>query len=161
MRRIVLLPVLLLALLAAAPTAGAVELEEPDESALVEEILAECEADPLCEEEAAEAEAEEEAEAEAASACPLRSAKGHASLNHGKLKVTIGYTTNEPTRARIKLRYGKTKLGSLKRNLGASGVLRFTKALKGKQRTTRLPARIELSAEGAGCPSRRLVLFPK
>jgi hypothetical protein len=158
MHRLLLVPVTLLALLAAAPFSGAaVEAEEADESGLVEEVLEECEADPICEE---EVEAEE-AEAEAASACPLRSAKGHAVLKNGKLKLAIGYTTNEPTKARVDVHYGATRLGQFKRHLRRSGVLRLTKKLKGQQGDERSRVRIELDPEGSGCPSRRLVLFPK
>lgn len=93
--------------------------------------------------------------------CPLRSAKGRATLENHKLKLTIAYTTNEPTNAKIQLRYGATQLGSLQRYLGRNGVLRITKKLKTVPGDKRLRLRVELDTEGAGCPSRRLVLFPK
>jgi hypothetical protein len=156
--RLAVISVLALALLAAASVAGAAEPEEADESALVE-AFEECEEDPICEE---EVEAEEaEAEASYPEECVLRSAKAHAVLRKSRLKLTIGYTTSEPTKATIILHYGATKLSSFKRHLRRSGVLRVTKQLKGTQGSTRLPVRVQLSTEGTGCPSRRLVLFPK
>ncbi|HYP56588.1 MAG TPA: hypothetical protein VEQ41_09880 [Solirubrobacterales bacterium] len=165
MRRIALLPLLLVALLAAAPVVSADDGEEADESGLVEEAIEDCELDPICE---AEAEAEEAEEAEEAGAaatgppeCLLRSAKAHAALEKDKLKLTIGYTTSEPTKATIEVRYGATKLGPLKRHLRRSGVLRVTKKLKDNRGGERSRLRIELDTEGVGCPSRRLVLFPK
>lgn len=167
MRRIVLLPLLLLALLAAVPLAIADEPEEADESALVEdaldEALEECEDVLLCEEEAREADEAEEAEAEASDPpeCVLRSAKAHAVLRKNKLKLTVGYTTSEPTRATVKVRYGSNPLGSFKRHLRQSGVLRLTRKLKGEHDDKHSQLRIELNPEGVGCPSRRLVLFPK
>lgn len=159
MRRIVLLPLLLLALLAAAPLATADEAEETDESALVEEALEECEEDWACEEEVETEEAE--AEATYPSECVLRSAKAHAVVKKNKLKLTVGYTTSEPTKANVDIHYGSTRLGQLKRHLRRSGVLRVTKKLSGTQSDKRSRVRIELNPEGAGCPSRRLVLFPK
>jgi hypothetical protein len=158
MRRFLLWPFLLLALLGGVAPAPASEAEEPDESGYVEETLEECEGDPVCLEEVEE---EPEGDAEAATACPLRSAKGHAAIKRGKLKLTIGYTTNEPTEAKVQLHYGAIKLGSLKRHLGGSGVLRITKKLSGKPKAKPSAVRIELDPEGAGCPTRRLVLFPK
>lgn len=166
MRRIGLLPLLLLVLLAAAPVAAAEEAEEADESALVEDAIEDCEVDLLCGEEADAEEAEgaedeDEAEATYPPECLLRDAKAHAVLKKHRLKITIGYTTSEPTKARIHLRYGATQLGSLRRQLRLSGVLRITKKLNDKQDGDRLPLRVELDPEGVGCPSRRLVLFPK
>ncbi|HEX5763102.1 MAG TPA: hypothetical protein VFY04_08275 [Solirubrobacterales bacterium] len=158
MRRLLLVPLALLALLLAAPPSGADEAEEADKSAWVEEALEECEADPLCED---EVEAEEaEAVGSHPAACVLRSAKAHAILKNNKLKLTIDYTTSEPTKAVIKLRYGATNLGSLKRHLRLSGVLRVSTKLKNKRGNGRSPLRIEIDPEGVGCPSRRLVLFP-
>ncbi|HEX9967295.1 MAG TPA: hypothetical protein VGB06_05070 [Solirubrobacterales bacterium] len=172
MRRIVILPLLLLALLAAAPLAVADETEEAGESALVEDAIEGCEVDLLCGEEPdaeeaeggegeAEDESGDEAEATHTRECLLRSARGHAVLKNDKLKITIGYTTREPVQATVQLRYGARALGSLKRHLGVSGVLRFTKKLKGGQGDKRSRLRIRLATEGAGCPSRRLALFPK
>ena len=158
-RRLFLVPLVLFALFAAAPLAGAVEAEEADESALVEEAFEECEGDPTCEE---EVEAEEaEAEANYPAECVLRSAKARAVLKKNKLKLTIGYTTSEPTKATIDVHYGAIRLDQLKRRLRTSGVLRITKKLEGKQSDKHSRVRIELDPEGVGCPSRRLVLFPK
>lgn len=165
MRRFSLLPLLLLALCAAAPLAVADEAEEAGEGALVEEVLdeplEECEEVPLCEEEGEAAEEAEEAEAADAEAaespqCVLRSAKGRAVLKKNRLKLTIGYTASEPTQATVQLEYGGGNLGAFERRLGRSGVLRFSKPTKrvGKRLFVRIDG-------GAGCPSRRLVLFPK
>ncbi len=163
MRRILLLPVLLLALLGAAPIASAADPEEADESVLVEDVLEECELDLLCEEEAAEA-ADEAEEAEAGVSgrreCVLLSAKPHAVLAKNKLKLTIGYTASEPARADLDVHYGATRLGRFKRRLGRTGVLRLTRPLKGGDGVKR-PLRIELDVEGTACPARRLVLVPK
>jgi hypothetical protein len=171
MRRLLLLPALLLALLAAAPLATAEEGEEADESALIEEAIAECEANPICMAEAladeAETEADSDAEAESEAEetyppeCVLRSARAHAVLKENKLKLTIGYTASAPTKAGVDLRYGATRLGHLERRLGRSGVLRIAKVVKGKQGARRLPLRIALDPAGTACPTRRLVLVPK
>lgn len=163
-RRFLLIVPLTLLALVAAPLAGAVEGEEADESALVEEALEECEGDLLCEEEVEAEEPEvEEAEAEESypEACALRSAKAHAVLKGNKLKLTIGYTTSEPVKADVDVHYGSTRLGQFKRHLRRSGVLRVTKRLKENRGEGRSRLRIELDTEGVGCPSRRLVLFPK
>lgn len=165
-RRIVLLPLLLLALFAAVPFAGADEAEEAGESALVEDVLdealEECEDVLLCEEEAREADEAEAAGTEAAEPpeCILRSAKARAVVTRDKLKLAIGYTTSEPAKANLDVHYGATRLGRFKRRLGHSGVLRLTRTLKGSAGAKR-PLRIELDVEGTACPSRRLVLVPK
>jgi hypothetical protein len=159
MRGLLLLPLALLALVATVPLATAAAAEEAEESALVEEALEECEGEPLCEE---EVEAEEAAaEASYPPQCVLRSAKAHAVLRKSRLKVTIGYTTSEPTKAHVDLHYGATRLGQFKRRLRRSGVIRLTAALRGKREAQRLPLRVELDVEGAQCPTRRLVLVPK
>lgn len=106
-----------------------------------------------------EAESEEEIEAaceeeEEVEACPLRSAHAHLAERHGQLKLTIGYTTNQPTPALIKVQNGNTK--TFKRQLNRSGVLRLTEHA-GKPHTKVV---VDIAAVGwAGCPSRRLVLF--
>jgi hypothetical protein len=122
------------------------------------------------EEEEAEAESEEweedeleegeEAEPLPADTCPLRSASAHAVTKKGKLKLTIGYTTNEPFNAGVEVKQGSTRIHSVHRHFGHSGVLRLhSSQLSGKQ-TGRLSVRIKLPSGGSGCPSRRLVLFP-
>lgn len=163
MRRIVLLPLLLLAMLVAVPFATAEEPEEADESALVEDALEECELDLLCDEEAAEeADEAEEAEAEASQPpeCVLRSAKARAVVRKDKLKLTISYRASEPAKANLDVHYGATRLAQFNRRLRNSGVLRLTRALKGSEGAKR-PLRIELDVEGTACLSRRLVLVPK
>lgn len=161
MRRLLLVPLAVLALLAAAPLAGAVEADEADESAWVEEALEECEEDPACEEEVEAEEVEAEAEASHPAECPLHSARAHAVVKKNKLKLTIGYTAREPTKANVDVHYGPTRLGQFKRHLRRSGVLRLTAKLTGRQSGRHSRVRIELDPEGVGCPSRRLVLFPK
>jgi hypothetical protein len=96
--------------------------------------------------------------------CILRSAHGHASADEqaGTLKLTIGYTTFEPTNATIDVGSGASRIASLHRQLGRSGVLRIVESLHGDNAPKQLTVRFRIaSAEKAGCPSRRLVLFPK
>jgi hypothetical protein len=116
------------------------------------------------EEESSEAtEAEEESCEEAGDSeagpldgCPLRSARAHAATSHDKLKVTLGYTTDEPVAARIQIRIGSTRVGSFERHLGRSGVLRFSEKVD-KTHGRRVTVQID-PAGGAGCPSRLLAL---
>lgn len=131
-------------------TAGAFGEEE-------EEAEMESEAEDWAEEEWEE---EEEAEPLPGDVCPLRSAHAHASTKRDKLKLTIGYTTNEPFSARITIQWGSTQIGSLRRHLGHSGVLRFAEKLNEDDRK-RLVTSISAAGRSVGCPSRRLVLFPR
>src|ERR1041384_5167810 len=99
-------------------------------SAAFEEEEAEAEAESEAEDWGEEEwEEEEEGEPLPGDVCPLRSAHAHASTKHGKLKLTIGYTTNEPFDARITIQRGPTQIGTLRRHLGPSGVLRFAEKL--------------------------------
>ncbi len=96
----------------------------------------------------------EEAEESEGEVCPLRSAHAHLAESHNRLKLTIGYTTNEPTPATVKIQNGATKV--FKRYLTQSGVLRLT------ENATPFHAKVIIRVEAvgwAGCPSRRLVLF--
>ncbi|HEU4904501.1 MAG TPA: hypothetical protein VFT19_00065 [Solirubrobacterales bacterium] len=93
----------------------------------------------------------------AAEKCPIRSARAHVSVRRNRLKLTIGYTTSSPVSAAIQIR----KLGTFKRHLGKSGVLRFTRRINRKLSKRQLKIRFRLSSGSAGCPSRRLVLFPR
>jgi hypothetical protein len=165
---------------AAAPLALEEELDfEVEEEAEVEEASA-CEAaeiefsegelgleeaGEICEEEAEESGQKKAGRlALAPEECLLRSAHARAAVNDrsNKLKLTLGYTTYEPIKATIQLRSGSTRIGSFKRHLGRSGVLRFTKAVAEKQSHKRVFVEIDLpSVEQAGCPSRRLALFPR
>lgn len=122
-----------------------------------EEAEAESEAEDWDEEEWEEE--EEEAEPFPGDECPLRSARAHASTKRDKLKLTIGYTTNEPVTTTIQLRKGTVGVETFKRHLGKSGVLRFTEEL-GKG-SGRLSVHFKLPSGSVGCPSRRLVLFPR
>jgi hypothetical protein len=65
--------------------------------------------------------------------CPLRSARARAVERNDRLKVTVGYTTSEPTGATIEVRSGSTRIVSVHRHLGKSGVLRIAKDLGRKQ----------------------------
>lgn len=50
---------------------------------------------------------------EARSQCTLRSARVHAVTRRKRLKLTIGYTSSEPTTAKIEIRVGKRRLAVL------------------------------------------------
>jgi hypothetical protein len=129
------------------------------EEELKEGELSAADANAICKE--AEGEGETAGPSSAATAeCPIHSATAHAATLHdNRLKLTLGYTTNTPVNATIQLRKGSTKIGSFKRHLAKSGVLRFTDQM-GKEHG-RLAVRIKLPPGSAGCPSRRLVLFPR
>ncbi len=142
------------------------ELEEEDEAEFAEEEceiaqeeaeegeLTRAEANETCKE-AREVARESAGSSSAAIAeCPIHSASAHASTHHNRLKLTIGYTTNTPVGATLQI-HG---IGTFKRHLGKSGVLRFS-GDSAKQHG-RLVVRIKLPQGSAGCPSRRLVLFP-
>lgn len=93
--------------------------------------------------------------------CLLRSAHGHATVDarSGTLKLTLGYTTYEPVAATISVK-GLPHEASLHRQLNRSGVIRTVVSLRGAA-PRRIVVSIDLpSVETAGCPSRRLVLFP-
>lgn len=122
-----------------------------------EEAEAESEGEDWEEEEWEE---EEEAEPLPGDVCPLRSAHAHAVTKHDKLKLTIGYTTNESVTTTIQLRKGTVGVETFKRHLGKSGVLRFTEEELGKG-SGKLSVHFKLPPGSAGCPSRRLVLFPR
>jgi hypothetical protein len=168
---------LIVLLLAAQPAAGLVEPLpiDPGVLALEEENEPEAEAEAAAEggeacEEVEGLEECEEAEPTAKRSgsgapeeCLLRTARAHAALDRrsGKLKLTIRYTTYEPVNAKIEIRSGADRIASLKRHLARSGVLRVIKKLSAKG-GKRLVVRIEIpSARSAGCPFRRLVLFPR
>lgn len=142
------------------------ELEEEDEAEFAEEEceiaqeeaeegeLTKAEANETCKE-AREVARESAGSSSAATAeCPIHSASAHASTHHNRLKLTIGYTTNTPVAATLQI-HG---IGTFKRHLGKSGVLRFSG--DSAKRHGRLVIRIKLPQGSAGCPSRRLVLSP-
>ena len=141
-----------------APFAAEFELEgeEPEEGWEFEE---ECEeGEELYEEEGEEFCAEPDGEAATGEECPLRSARVHAVARRNKLKLTIGYTSRRPVRATIRIRQGGTRLGSFKRRLGRSGVLRFTERLA-KKRGRRVVVRIQAPSPGRYCAVDDAVLF--
>jgi hypothetical protein len=137
------------------------EEEELEAEAAAEEVEEECEeVEEEVEEECEEVESKAERAALAREECVLRTARAHAALDRRgeKLKLTIGYTAYEPANAKIKVGH----IATLNRHLGRSGVLRIVKALRKGQHLKRLVVRINLpSVRSAGCPSRRLVLFPR
>jgi hypothetical protein len=63
--------------------------------------------------------------------CLLRSAHAHAAVDTAgdKLKLTIGYTAYEPVAARVEVRRGSSRIATMHRRLGRSGVLRIVKDL--------------------------------
>jgi hypothetical protein len=145
------------------------EVEEVDACATAAGELAEGELTPeevgeICAEEASESKGKKTGPHSAAGEeCILRSTHASAAVDDesNKLKLTLGYTAYEPTKATILLRSGSIRVGSFKRHLGRSGVLRFTKTLGEKQGRKQVLVDIQLpSVRSAGCPSRRLVLFP-
>ena len=103
-----------------------------------EDEIGELEFEQLCEKEAS---GKDETKATGANSetapeeCVLRSA--HARLvaydSHNDVRLTIGYTTYEPTAATIEYSLdghrGSLHLGTVKRHLGKSGVIRLSKAL--------------------------------
>src|SRR4029077_16144905 len=112
----------------------------------------------ICEEEAAERRKKVAGPgARAPEEVILRSAHGQATTSGkgDKLKLTIGYTTYEPTAASLKIGH----LGTVHRHLGRSGVLRLIEDLHGHDGPKHLSVQIDTpSAKSAGCPFRRLVL---
>lgn len=114
--------------------------------------LSKADADEVCKE-TREA-AKEAADSSATGECAIHSASAHSSFQNDRLKLTVGYTTNAPVAATIQI-HG---VGTFKRHLGRSGVLRFSKKLSGEPHG-RPVVRIKLPAsEKVGCPARRLVL---
>jgi len=102
---------------------------------------------------------EEEEEAESsADQCPLHSTTAHGTTKRNKLKLTVGYTTSEPANARIEVRSGSTSLGTYKRHLGRSGVLRFTKTL-GKKHAGKVVVDVSVPTAGRYCADEAAVLF--
>lgn len=116
----------------------------------------------ICEEEAAERrkKAANPGTTVAPEECILRSAHGEATTpgQGDKLKLTIGYTTYEPTAASLKI----GNLGTVHRHLGRSGVLRLVEDLHGHDGPKHLSVQIDIaSAKSTGCPFRRLALSPR
>jgi hypothetical protein len=153
------LPALLAALCAQPATADPVPVASSVAFA-DEEDKAEAETEDEESEEDEGFEEEEEAEPLPSDECPLRRANAHAVTKHDKLKLTISYTTNEPFNARITIQRGSVQISSVRRHLGHSGVLRFSEKLN-ERGGKRIVANIAASDRSGGCPSRRLVLFPR
>jgi len=135
--------------------------ETEEEAEASEEELETCDEEAEECEEGEAASGPEERRSDAPGKCLLRSTSARAVTKNDKLKLTIGYTTNEPSEATVEIKRGAVRIGSLHRHLGRSGVLRFSKELNEEQ-SGKLVVRILLpKRKRAGCPSRRLVLFPK
>lgn len=79
--------------------------------------------------------------AKGATECPIRSIRAHAVQRNERLKLTIGYTANDPVKATFSVR----KVGTFKRRLGRSGVIRITKKL-GKKQLKRVVVRVTASS---------------
>lgn len=141
------------------PTAELASLELEEIEASAEEELGEEEGCEEVEEGVEECE-EEGAEGRAANAqspeeCLLRSASARvvADAEKNRLKLTIGYTAYESATATIALRNGAQQLGSVRRHLGKSGVVRLTESLSTAQ-AEKLDAgdRIAVELRLAGVP---------
>jgi hypothetical protein len=65
--------------------------------------------------------------------------------------VTIGYTTYEPAGAKIEIRKGSTRIASVRRRLGRSGVLRITKKLSKRQRGKQITVRVRVPSAPRSC----------
>jgi hypothetical protein len=138
---------------------------EEAEEEFEEGELSKAEVKEICDEEAAQNSNKATSARSAASAeCILRTAHGHSAVgaNGRKLKLTIGYTTYEPVGVTIEVGVGSSHIATLHRHLGRSGVLRKVERLRGHDAPGRLAVDIEIQpAQKAGCPPRRLVLFPR
>jgi hypothetical protein len=123
---------------------------ELGEEALAEGQLTPADVEDLC---AAEEEWEELLEGAGSSrrdphpTCLLRSARVHAkTTKRNRLELTIGYTAVAPTEARIEIRAGRHRLGSVSRHLDRRGVIRLTRRLDKRALHERLftPAQLTL-----------------
>jgi hypothetical protein len=123
--------------------------------------LSAAEVKEICEEEAAERRKKAAgAGSPVPEECILRSAHAQAAIpgNGDKLKLTIGYTTYESVTATIEVGH----VATVHRHLGRSGILRLVENLHGDKAPKQFAVQIKLaSARSAGCPFRRLVLFPR
>lgn len=136
-----------------APLSGPIGLavfDEEEEWEFEDECFEE-EFEVLCEEELEEADPR-------ASECPLRSTNAHAAAKDDRLKVTVGYTTWRPTLATIQVGRGSTGIGTFKRRLGRSGVLRFVGTLR-KHHGKKLLVSVRVPAAGRYCADDAAVLF--
>jgi len=128
---------------------GEEEACEEAEEEFEEGGLGETEVESICEVATGEDPAEGAATGSTASdRCSLRSVHPRAvTVEKGRrLKLTIGYTTFAPSGATVEIRLGATRIGSFRRHLGRSGVLRIVMRL-GKQHT---PRRLVLHLRIAG-----------
>ncbi len=85
--------------------------------------------------------------------CLLRSAHARAVAltKRKRLKLTVGYTTFEPTRATIEIGGGSTQIGSFHRHLGRSGVLRIVKRLGRGPAPRRIVVRFRIAGAPGHC----------
>ncbi len=134
------------------------ECETAEEEVVAGEMT-QAEVEEICEEEA-EASRKKKSGGTTPEECVLRSAHGQATTSgqSDKLKLTIGYTTYEPAAAMLRIGH----LGTVHRHLGRSGVIRVVENLHGRDDPKQLSVQIDIaSTKSAGCPFRRLVLFPR
>jgi hypothetical protein len=127
---------------------------EEAEEGLEEGELGEAEVEAICEEANGEGPPAVTASgSSAADRCPLRSAHARAvTLAKGRrLKVTVGYTTYEPTGATVDIRLGATRVGSFRRRLGRSGVLRIVRRLGKRPAPRRLVVRLRIAGSQREC----------
>jgi hypothetical protein len=140
------------------------ELEEEVCEAAEEEFeegeLDEAEMEAVCEEATDEVQQTGKASGSPRSArCPLRSAHAHAVTLAGgrRLKLTIGYTTYRPAGATIEVSHGRTRIGTFRRHLGRSGVVRIVRRLGDGPAPRRIVVRLRI-AQGkcAGARAQRV-----
>ncbi len=123
--------------------------EEADEGELGQD-----EAEAICEEEAEDSRKKTAGRGSVApEECLLRSVHAHAADNsaHSKLKLTLGYTTYEPANAMIEIRKGSSRIATMRRQLGRSGVLRIVKNLSDGKAPKRLTIRLDIPGSPGYC----------
>jgi hypothetical protein len=132
------------------------ELEEEACEAAEEEFeegeLGEEEVEADCEETGGEAQAQGTGSS-APVRCPLRSARARAVALAGgrRLKLTVGYTTYRPAGATVEVTRGTTLIGSFRRHLGRSGVLRIVKRLGGGPAPRRVVVSLRIAGPHSEC----------
>lgn len=85
--------------------------------------------------------------------CLLKSTHVRAVANDegDKLKLTLGYTTYEPANATVEIHRGSTRIGTVHRHLGRTGVLRITERLGKKPAAKKIVVRIRIPSSPQYC----------
>lgn len=83
--------------------------------------------------------------------CILRSAHTHAAVNGDKLKLTIGYSAYEPAGAKVEVRKGSSRIATMRRQLGRSGVLRIVTNLGNDETPKRVVVRLAVPTSPGYC----------